>query len=350
MSVSLLWACSKEEMLQNPTKENVVRKSVPTSESQILTEVQEFLDHVEGWENQTYNPGKADDVDFEYAVWLMEAAINYENRGNGIGGEPLYVDLSRRTETTNQVIDYTMDGNSEAHTSEEEMFEFFTNTVRTYGSGKAPIGDLTVSLDGSTMLIDMLFFDRATEAVPDCGLEITSGMSRPAAKATSTTCHPTEDATVLLNKAITWGLDRQGLCQWAYYTWNHTVKKGVIMNLTGQLHGSKSFKLVEFKAVSGIQTWPIMGSNTNRASSLWEGTFVDNYTVGNANDPEVCLLGSALMSWETAAETLIDNEENSLDEILDVSIEPYKYTTAQSLELWYHRMVFLTGKPGNMPN
>ena len=303
--------------------------------------------------------GTTNNIDLEYGIWILEASINFHNRGNEVGGDPLYVNFNDRVEMSEINLPFTT-SSGDMFTSEAALFDFYEDMLEV-ADGKAPFSDLEmVETSGGDIRVSGTFFASMTSN-SSCIQNIPSGIHRPAAWPYQLlpACGPcvggscasaSENSTVVINKALSYGIHKDGLCGWEYYGWNYTITDYYVKFFgppSSTVKHPFNFKLVTHPNVAQLPN--IVGSGSTHEYKLFGARSVH---VGDTPaGAEQCLSSTNMQTWKTNAEAILSAEQSYLNgSLFLMELVPKAFINSPTNVEGHHELVLTTGISGVMPD
>lgn len=317
-SAILLASCSKEN--QSVESSSKIKKSIPIDDDEVIELVGDFGDEYEEFLS-TSTASTSPTIDYEYGVWLLEAALNYHNRGDG--ETDMYVDNSPSgTSFTSYELPFSpIDNGGEIvlKVSKLDLFQAYEQLLP-FVDGKAPFTDLQIVGDDylGGFLINVEAFAAITATpVVDCSKSIPPGISGYAIVPQVTGSGPCTnwqnaswqhiaDALVIENTRY------DNKCYLTYQTFAHTVEDLHIG--TENRAASLQWKMCKRTMSNGSYVYvndPLASGQSHKNRLLGGPSFQGTSFPGaNADD---CLNNADLVFWKGKAQDILDIEDPVLN-------------------------------------
>ncbi len=344
--ISFTTSCSKDQPMADGPKIKKSGDSITLLVQNFITDYEDYL--------ATESASETPSIEAQYAIWLAEAASNYQNSIDP-EGETVYVDYSSPFSST-LTLDWAWSAGSgsEVLISEKDLYDFFTDVIE-ITDGKAPITDLnSFDNDDYTMSLSVKGMNLTTTQ-PSAIDPI--GVNDHFTSVVEATCHPAfadgpGNAVTNSRNAADRISDAMGPYSYlsppsppaAIYGWYHSVT-GVVNGTEEDLPWPLSSSL-DFVTHTGyyngsalvIQT---VGTGTSQASKLWGAYEIDNnLTPRNRYE---CLSSTELISWKGDAQSLMQADATAWNGVIlyHLGLEGFHSFTTSSA---YHHLTFVLGK------
>lgn len=302
MALLAMVACNKEAEVQSssPTK-----KSIPVADEEIH---QTFLAFIAEHDEESYIDGDIEDLD--YAIWLMEGALNVTNAGDGVN--PNYIDPNSET-NIDYDLTYTVTGadeNISTTITKGQMHSLFSTLKDDY-AGSAAVSDLEIIGD---LIAGFQLSVTAYSAAPNPPLNYPCPADPIPSGSGGYACHfvntpiicKTVSSTSLITDALTYQNQRHtNSCHLAYLTYGHTIKTLRVDRIPGA--SSLNWKLVDNQGTSANPNFVSVGTGISHEERLYGAA---NITCLSGSSPsKVCLTKAQMDPWVVKAQEIIDIED-----------------------------------------
>ncbi len=352
-------SCSKKELNSTEPTPVVFKKDAQAFEDSINSLLNEFMNMYDNYSEQISIPSDDPILEYDKAVWIIEAALNRSNSIDPTGPE-YYVDMFSPFETESTNLEWTEDVDDElalvSYLDLMVLYDYLWTTVE----GKAPITDVKITGGNHSVLhISAVGFAKTTTPLTGFVTPIPSNAENTAVMLGTCDINipsgpgnfisGSQNVADIIDAAMgPYGYTNAQTQPpgWKINGWYHSILGafcGPVDGYPGTLDVAYRYKStnVGFDPVLGVPVYTLVGNGFLRYDYLWGG--YELYHNATSRSPFECLDATAMTNWKNAATYLMNNDAADYGGIVLYHLGLEGKYDSNDDEAW-HQLTWVAGK------